>query len=387
MGVKYAEKGAERYVTGKIEPFDQKNEMFCRSVWDPKVADIGEKFYMEETPPKNQPGHRLFEQSLVNGAWHLENYYAAGCAGGRKGLYSWDRTGKYVYPNVPPGLKISVDNEKEVTSLIKKTASFYGASLVGICKLDRRWLYSSAYFLDPKGGKVAENNLPEELTNAIVMAVEMDYGSIMHSPSCIASGAVGLGYSKMAFTSGLLAEYIRGLGYQAIACGNDTACSVPLAIDAGLGEIARNGILITPEFGPRVRLAKVLTDLPLILDRPIEFGVWDFCRICEKCAKHCPSQAIVYGEPSDKINNISNREGVLTWHIDAEKCLSFWATNGNDCGNCIRTCPFNKPDGRLHDFVRWGIRTTPGLNRLFLWGDDIMGYGKERKADSFWGQA
>ena len=76
MNVTFADKGAERYVMGKIEPFDQKNEMFCRSVWDPKVTDIGEKFYMEETPPKNQPGHRLFEQSLVNGAWHLENYFA-----------------------------------------------------------------------------------------------------------------------------------------------------------------------------------------------------------------------------------------------------------------------------------------------------------------------
>ncbi len=144
MNVNFADKGAERYVKGKIEKFDQKNEMFCRSLWDPKVIDIGEKFYMKETPPKNKPGQRLFEQSLVNGAWHPENYFAEGCAGGRKGLYSWDRTGKYFYPNVPPGLKISVDNKKEVTSLIKKTAFFYGASLVGICKLDRRWLYSSS---------------------------------------------------------------------------------------------------------------------------------------------------------------------------------------------------------------------------------------------------
>ena len=62
LNIKIADKGAERYVTGKIEPFDQKNEMFCRSVWDPKVANIGKKFYMEETPPKNQPGQRLFEQ-------------------------------------------------------------------------------------------------------------------------------------------------------------------------------------------------------------------------------------------------------------------------------------------------------------------------------------
>jgi reductive dehalogenase len=188
----------------------------------------------------------------------------------------------------------------------------------------------------------------------------------------------------MAFTAGLLAHHIRGLGYKAIACGNDTACSIPIAIDAGLGELARNGLLITPEFGPRVRLAKVMTNLPLVPDKPIEFGVWNFCAQCEKCADKCPSKSIAYGEPTDKPNNISNREGVLRWPINAETCLAFWAANGTDCANCIRTCPFNKPKGRLHDFVRWGICNTPWLDKLFLWGDDLFGYGKRRKADKFW---
>jgi epoxyqueuosine reductase len=137
----------------------------------------------------------------------------------------------------------------------------------------------------------------------------MDYTAIRCSPTSPSSAATGLGYSKMAFIAGLLAHYIRGLGYKAIACGNDTACSIPIAIDAGLGELARNGLLITPTFGPRVRLAKVFTDLPLMPDKPIEFGVGDFCMMCEKCAKKCPSQSIRYGKPTDKPNNISNREG------------------------------------------------------------------------------
>jgi len=149
-------------------------------------------------------------------------------------------------------------------------------------------------------------------------------------------------------------------------------------------ELARNGLLITPTFGPRVRLAKVFTDLPLIPDKPIEFGVWDFCMICEKCAKKCPSQSIMYGKPTVKLHNISNREGLLRWPVNAETCLAFWAANGTDCSNCIRTCPFNKPTGRLHDSVRWGIKNLPFLNPLFLWGDDLLGYGKRGKADKFW---
>jgi len=66
------------------------------------------------------------------------------------------------------------------------------------------------------------------------VAVEMDFEAINCSPAHPASAATGAGYSRMAFTVGLLAQYIRGLGYQAIPCGNDTACSIPIAIDAGL---------------------------------------------------------------------------------------------------------------------------------------------------------
>ena len=168
----------------------------------------------------------------------------------------------------------------------------------------------------------------------------------------------------MAFTAGLLAQFIRGLGYQAIPSGNDTACSIPMAIDAGLGEIARNGLLITPQYGPRVRLAKVFTDLPLVPDAPIQFGVWEFCRTCKKCALKCPSKSIPLGDASAEPRNISTRPGVTKWSINAETCLAWWAANGSDCSNCIRVCPFNKPPGRLHDLVRLGIRTLPTLKSV-----------------------
>jgi len=164
-------------------------------------------------------------------------------------------------------LKIKIDDPETNTRRVKKAAALFGASLAGVCNLDRRWIYSPAYLLTPEGGKTDANIIPEEFKYAIAIAVEMDYDAIRCSPTGPASIATGLGYSKMAFSAGLLAQYIRGLGYQAIPCGNDTACSIPIAIDAGLGEMARNGLLITPEYGPRVRLAKVLTDLPLVLDR------------------------------------------------------------------------------------------------------------------------
>jgi reductive dehalogenase len=382
--VNYIEKGASRYVVGDLAPYDQKNEMFKRPFWDPETMELGKKFYFTPVKPGQKSGYRLADISATNAAWRLEREYALGVRGGRMGFYAWDWDGKFGYPRIASGQKISTNDPATNTGWVKKAASFFGASLVGICKLDRRWLYSPAYLITPEGGKVDGNIVSDKFKYAVAIAVEMDYDAIGCSPSGPASTATGLGYSKMAFAAGLLAQYIRGLGYQAIPCGNDTACSIPIAIDAGLGEMARNGLLITPEYGPRVRLAKVLTDLPLIPDRPIEFGVWDFCLMCEKCAKKCPSKSIMFGEPTDAPNNISNREGVMTWHINAETCLNFWVDNNTDCSNCIRTCPFNKPPGLLHDGVRWGINNTPWLNKLFLWGDDIMGYGRKGDVDAFW---
>ena len=378
------EQGANRYVVGPVEPFDQKNEMFKRPFWDPQMMDLGERFYRKPVMPKDKPGYRLQDQSMVNASWRLENEFAQGVCGGRMGFYDWDWDGHYNYPRVPDGMKLAENDPTSITRGVKKAAGFFGASLVGVCELDRRWLYSPAYLITPDGGQTTENEIPDEFRYAIAIAVEMDYEAINCSPAHPASAATGTGYSRMAFTAGLLAQYIRGLGYQAIPCGNDTACSIPIAIDAGLGEIARNGLLITPQYGPRVRLAKVLTDMPLIPDQPIEFGVWDFCLLCEKCAQKCPSRSIMFGNASQKPHNISNREGVMTWHINAETCLNFWATNGTDCSNCIRTCPFNKPAGMLHDWVRWGISHSPWLNKMFLWGDDLMGYGRQGDPVDFW---
>ncbi|MBW2513361.1 MAG: reductive dehalogenase, partial [Deltaproteobacteria bacterium] len=303
--IKYVAQGAERYVTGDVNRYDQKNEMFKRPFWDPQKEKLRDQFYFSETPPKDKPGYRLTDQALVNASWRLEREYALGVRGGRMGMYDWNWDGKFTYPHVPEGLKVDTHHPATTTRAVKRAAKLFGADLVGVCDLDRRWIYANAFDITPEGGRAYEIEVPPEFKYAVAIAVEMDYSGISGSPAFTASAATGTGYSRMAFTAGLLAQFIRGLGFQAIPSGNDTACSIPVAIDAGLGEIARNGLLITPKFGPRVRLAKVLTDLPLVPDRPIEFGVWDFCLACEKCAKKCPSKSIMFGPPSAEPHNIS----------------------------------------------------------------------------------
>ena len=381
-------KGADRYVVGEIERFDQKNEAFKRATWDPAWRDMALAFYAKyngSAMPKKTAGFTLQEQALEMAGWHLALDFGSGQFTGGEGLEAWEArpVGKTNTTRMPEGLKLEVDDSAEATKVIKRAARLFGASLVGVCELDRRWLYSHSYHTVTKEHEPVE--IGEEYKYAIVMAHEMDYDGIKQSPNHISQAAVATIYSRMAVIAALLAQYIRGLGYKAIPTGNDTANSVPLAIDAGLGELSRMGLVITPEYGPRVRLNKIFTDMPLVPDTPIEFGAWDFCMRCEKCAHFCPGQAIMRGQPTDKVNDTYNREGLLRWPINAEKCFTFMAHDGSDCGVCIRVCPFNKPPGMLHEWARWGVKNTRWLDSLFIKMDDLLGYGNRGKTRDFWG--
>ena len=286
-----------------------------------------------------------------------------------------------------PGHKWEVTDPAQMSRDIKRVAKFLGASFAGICEVDRRWIYSKVYShsYDKGESQHIPMEIPEEFKYAAVLAIEMPYWANRTSPDVSVSAATGNGYSMMPLVAGRLAHFIRTMGYKAIPCGNDTALSIPMAVDAGLGMLGRSGILITEKFGSRVRLAKVFTDMPLLPDKPIDIGQTAFCMICGKCAKYCPAQAISHGDPTTVPINFSNNGGILKWMVDAEKCHAFWVKNEySACGNCIRVCPWNKPPGLLHDFVRWLVRKSPWFHKPMLWGDDIFGYDKKISTEKFW---
>lgn len=229
-------------------------------------------------------------------------------------------------------------------------------------------------------------SIPESMKSVIVLAFEMDYDLFEASPTNLVDATTQKAYSDMAVTASSLAVFIRSLGFNAIACGNNTALSVPQAIDAGMGEIGRNGILITPEYGPRVRLAKVITDMPLAHDNPIQFGVEEFCKVCKKCAELCPTQAISYDDEKSYVApTISANPGVKKWYINAEDCYSGWFANGSGCSVCVQVCPFNKQEGWLHDITRVMIGAENGsLDNLLVKLDDASGYGAGEPKIKFW---
>ena len=333
---------------------DPEFKYYNKSEWD------GAKAAMES----GLPGYSRAYSELAQAGWELYNHRSSMM----NPLADLDRA------ESSPANESTFDSVS-LTKMMKKAARFFGASLVGIASLDARWLYTA-------NRRGAEYSIPDSIDHAVVMAIAMDYDAIATSPTFISSAATALGYSTMAFVELELAAFIRRLGYRAIPCGNDIAMSVPLAIDAGLGQYGRHGLLITKEFGSRVRIDKVLTDMPLLPDDPdLDFGnsVIRFCEVCEKCAEHCPSQSIPYGkERTWHGESRSNNPGIKKWYVDVESCYGFWVQNGAECSNCIRSCPYDKRDGPALRILLWLTRHVPRLNSLVVKLDNLLGYGKQR---------
>ncbi len=270
------------------------------------------------------------------------------------------------------GQRIEI-SPQEATQRIKGYTLNLGARHVGITKINPLWLYS-------KRGEIFHENWEDwgkeiEVTHkyAIVFTTEMAFelvGSAPHTPTVISSMS---NYAQGAFIATQLAAYIANMGYAATAnhMRHYDAPLVPLAVDAGLGETGRLGYLMTKDFGPRVRLAAVLTELELIADCPVDIGVEDFCKICKKCANCCPSNSIPLNDPAE-VN------GTLRWKLNAETCFDYWGKVGTDCNVCMRVCPWSHASSFPHKIIRFLISRNRLSRRLFKYMDDIF-YGCKPK--------
>ena len=257
---------------------------------------------------------------------------------------------------------------EKMTAYIKNLAGYYGALQVGITELRHYHVYSHV----GRGTGTYGEPIEIEQRFAIAFTVEMDFEMMGASPEAQVVMESARQYVEAARVAVQLAAAIRALGYPARAHidGNYRVIAPLVARDAGLGEIGRMGLLMTPQHGPRVRLGVVTTDAGLIPDqRTPDPSVIDFCTICTKCAENCPSRSI----PFDDRQEIG---GVLRWQIDAETCFHYWNVIGTDCGRCMAVCPYSHPATFSHNLVRWGNRRSGAFRRLANARDDLF-YGRK----------
>ena len=223
-------------------------------------------------------------------------------------------------------------NTSEITAKIKGLAKYYGAKSVGITPS------KSDYFYSHRGRQPEIYGQPVESPEGslIVFTVEMKKEHIFSAPLMPEVLAVTKGYMEAAVAGMMLAYYIRLLGYEARnhMDGNYLMVLPPVAQAAGLGQLGRHGLLVSPEFGSRVRLGAVSTNLPLDFDEPDDFNLHAFCDVCGKCAATCLSKAIPKGSQTEV-------DGILRWQVNHNACYAKWRALGTDCGVCLASCPFS----------------------------------------------
>jgi epoxyqueuosine reductase len=98
-----------------------------------------------------------------------------------------------------------------------------------------------------------------------------------------------------------------------------------VAVQAGIGWIGRNNLLITPQFGARVRLITILTNMPLKADQPASFG----CGDCYACLASCPSQSI--NEKPEAFDHMG------CYH-QIKALVKAAGISQNICGLCVKAC-------------------------------------------------
>ncbi|MCX7711623.1 MAG: epoxyqueuosine reductase [Clostridia bacterium] len=107
------------------------------------------------------------------------------------------------------------------------------------------------------------------------------------------------------------------------------------AVLAGLGWIGKNGLFISKDYGPRVRLGTILTDAELECSGEKSKNL---CGECNRCVESCPAMAL----RGERWEEGCDRDRV----VDAKACSEYMNQKfkhigrGSVCGICVKVCPY-----------------------------------------------
>jgi reductive dehalogenase len=265
-----------------------------------------------------------------------------------------------------------------LTRHIKAVSYFIKADMVGTCKIPK-----SAYYSHDKQG----NPIDCKYENAVVIVMRKEWNAVHAS-----TGSDWMGdpisfqaYQHLGMVAETLANYIRRLGWDASAqygpsfINRYSVLLPPLLLAAGIGEVSRVGIILNPFLGLGFKAAAILTNMPLIPDKPIDFDLQSFCQNCKICAQNCPSQAISTG---DKVMY----NGYETWKLDVKRCASFNFTNkkGTMCNRCVKSCPWTNPPTWPHNLVRGMVMHSHLSQLIAIRAAYLLRPGEAHPDDQWW---
>jgi epoxyqueuosine reductase len=111
-----------------------------------------------------------------------------------------------------------------------------------------------------------------------------------------------------------------------------------IAVTAGLGWQGKGLLLVTPKYGPRVRLSSVLTNMPLVFDTPIK----NRCANCSLCTEACPAGAIKNVNTDFHYKDRNEAIDLDKCHKNTLKYMDVPGVGYTFCGQCIPVCPYGK---------------------------------------------
>ncbi|NKB38540.1 MAG: Fe-S protein [Gammaproteobacteria bacterium] len=278
---------------------------------------------------------------------------------------------------------IDLSNAEANTKALKSLSYALGSEITGICEVPEYAWYSHK----EDGSEIVPYH-----KYAVVCLIDQGYDTLEGaSGDDFISGAQSMrAYMRGALIAGIMADHLRSLGQSARPQTNADShlLHIPVTLWAGLGELSRIGeLVLNPFIGPRFKTVVMTTDMPLIADKPVDFGLQNFCSSCLKCARECPCDAIPFG---DKVMF----NGYEIWKPDVERCTRYRLTNqrGLACGRCMKTCPLNKViswDGPLTtQIASWcGVNAfwlKPLLVPIAVKLDDLLGHGVRNPQKKWW---
>jgi len=189
-------------------------------------------------------------------------------------------------------------------------------------------------------------------------------------------------YLRASLIACTMAAHIRALGWEARAhtAALDDVTHIPLLLAAGIGELSRIGeLVLNPFVGPRFKSGVVTTTMPITSDKPIDFGLQDFCGSCTKCARECPCGAI-------RTEGTVMFNGYEMWKPDVDRCARYRITNmrGSACGRCMKTCPYNTEGVMAERPFQWAAIKLPWTRRHLATLDDRLGRGSINPVKKWW---
>ncbi len=218
----------------------------------------------------------------------------------------------------PKNGKKSIDTN--TLNELEDYARSLGVSQISYTKVNRDFIFSGFEIL---------------YDNAMVLTMYMEKDAMKSGPSVASTSEIWRTYSGLGIIVNKLAHFLRERGYKchpSPAVGGDVS-TVPMAQDSGIGVIGKNGLLITPEFGPSQRIAAVFIDVDNLPVKTIadndHLWIREYCDSCNICVKKCPGSAILE-------ETVSLDDG-YPQYLEREKCAPHFSKN---CCTCIAVCPF-----------------------------------------------